>query len=169
MNQIEIEQKFLFSYIPFNEYQCCEKTVVFRKYLSVNPEIRINRRVFESREERFHLTIKSDELLAREEIKICLTEEEYSEISNFIRQQPMVIEIYNFKIDADHSMSFKQIQNSDISFAEIEYRSYDDYQNLKNIIGKLPFLGTDVTWDKDYYMKNIWAKQVLDGLWEKSK
>ena len=52
----EIEQKFIFDKLPQNVLEFIQHTIVYRQYLSSDREIRINRRVFDDGEERYHLT-----------------------------------------------------------------------------------------------------------------
>ena len=59
----EIEQKFIFDELPQNELEFIQHTIVYRQYLSSNPEIRINRRVFDDGEERYNLTFKEDSMM----------------------------------------------------------------------------------------------------------
>ena len=76
----EIEQKFIFDELPQNELEFIQHTIVYRQYLSSNPEIRINRRVFDDGEERYNLTFKSENFLKRKEVKMRLSKEQYFDI-----------------------------------------------------------------------------------------
>lgn len=133
-------------------------TVIYRKYISVNPEVRINKRWFETGEERFHLTVKDDEKLARKEVKIQLSEEQYQELSAIIKKQDLIFDIYEFRLDENHNISFKEGRNVEIKFAEIEYENREDYESYRSIIENLTFLEKEVTYDENYYVKKIWEE-----------
>lgn len=157
----EIEQKFLYNRLPNADLKFLEHTVVYRQYLSIEPEIRINRRVFKNGEERYHLTIKSDKSdihLLRRETKIQLSENQYFEILEINDESDLVIDIYEYQIDANHSISFKECRGVDIKFAEIEYLDLNDYQHMQRYISKWDFLGKEVTKNDDFYVKNIWRR-----------
>ena len=157
MQKIEIEQKYLFYYLPYNELPFCQKTTVYRKYLSFDPEVRIHKRVFET-EERYHLTIKQENILKRNKIKVLLTKNEFEEIFDFIEREPLIMDVYDFKFDIKHIISFKVCKNYNIKFAEIEYSDDLDFEINSTLITKLPFIGKEVTYNKDYYAKNIYLK-----------
>lgn len=55
-----------------------------RKYVSTNPEVRINKRVFESGETRYHLTVKDNAQFQIKKIKVTITLEEYESISAIV-------------------------------------------------------------------------------------
>lgn len=158
MNNIEIEKKFLFSYLPYGELKFNKKSVVFRKYVSIEPEVRINKREFENGQIGYHLTVKSGDLFIRNEIKIKITENEYEAISNLINKPALVMDIYEFKFDSRHVINFKICRDVGISFAEMEFESMEDYADTFPKTEKLPFLGEDVTSKKEYYVRNIWKK-----------
>lgn len=156
----EIEQKFLYSRLPNKDLKFLQHTVVYRQYLSLNPEIRINRRVFDDGEERYNLTIKSSDYLKRNEIKIRLSDSQYYEILQVNARRDLVIEICEYQIDDVHKISFKECQDIDIRFAEIEYSDINDYQTMQSYISKLDFLEKEVTENDEYYVKNIWGRFI---------
>lgn len=163
MKKIEIEQKYLYKYRPDQELECVMHSVVHRKYLSLNPEVRINRRIFDCGEERYHLTIKTGDYFAREEIKIRLTRIEYEEISQLIPFEDIVIEVFEYKLDQTHLISFKECINVDVSFAEIEYADQKDFDMFAGTVARKDYLAEEVTWNPNYYMKNIWERKNARG------
>lgn len=154
----EIEQKFQYKKIPFEDLQCRRHTVIYRKYISICPEIRINRRCFDSGEERYNLTIKDDSKLKRTEVKVKLEKEQYEIISSMILKDDLVFDIYEFDLDEKHLISFKAGRNVDVRFAEVEYETMKDYELYSKVVENLPFISTEVTYDNNYYMKNIWER-----------
>lgn len=153
----EIEQKFTYRYLPYDELQFIQKTTVYRKYLSFDPEIRINKRCFEH-EERYHLTIKEDALFERSKVKLKITKSEYEEIAETIHRPELIMDVVSFAFDAWHILNFKSCVNHPIRFAEMEYKDEEDYRRTSPLVQALPCIGNDVTYHPDYYSKNIWAK-----------
>lgn len=152
----EIEKKYLYSRIPVNELEFIQHTVVYRKYLSTNPEVRISCRVFDDGKERYHLNVKNALKWERDEVKVALTEEEYEDLSKIVDAESIIMDVYDFRLDNNHIIGFKKIRNMQVEFAEIEFQSNDDYINLKEYINKIDFLYRDVTYIDEYYMRNIW-------------
>lgn len=159
---IEIEQKFCYKYIPFLELELIHHTVIHRQYLSVNPEIRLNRRVFDDGKERFHLTVKNVELLARKETKIEITPEQYSRLAQTSSQEAMIFDVWTFRLESDRIITFKVGKNVEFNIAEIEYRNFDDYLLSKNNWRKWDFLIEDVTFNEEFYIRNIWRNYCCE-------
>ncbi len=153
----EIEQKFNYNYLPYDEFKFIQKTTVYRKYLSLVPEIRINRRQFDN-EVRCHITIKDDSLFKRRKIKLKLSNEEYSEIAETISRPELIMDVFDFEFDAHHILSFKVCLNHTIRFAEIEYENEEDYIRTSPLVESLKCIGEDVTFNPRYYSKNIWMQ-----------
>lgn len=168
MQWIELENKYSYSYLPYDELKFLRKYVIYRKYISTNPEIRLHMRCFESNERRYHLVIKNEVnleanevLLSRRKIKFSISENDFLSAFNAIPHYPLVIDVYDFKYDDDHVIGFKNVRGLDISFAEIEYRSIDDMLNLKQSVDELSFFVKNVTDDVSYKMSNIWKKYLI--------
>ena len=154
----EIEQKYEFHYLPSDDMVLLRHTVVYRKYLSCNPEVRINKRVFDLGHERYHLTIKNDRRFIRDEIKLTLSKEQYEDISKLIGYTDMIFDVYEYQLPKEHTISFKIGKNVNIRFAEIEYNSEIDCEEMHDYISGLDFLGQEVTYDDRYYLKNVWSR-----------
>lgn len=152
----EIEQKFQYEKVPFDILECRQHTVIYRKYISVSPEVRINKRCFDSGEERYNLTIKNNSTLKRAEVKIRLTKEQYEAISSMVQKPDLVFDIYEFDLDEKHVINFKEGRNINVRFAEVEYETMEDYEEYSRTVEKLPFIGKEVTYDDNYYMRKIW-------------
>ena len=155
---VEIEQKFLYEKIPYEEFKLEQHTVIYRKYLAVDPEVRINKRCFDNGEERYHLTVKSNGQLIRKEIKIKISKEQYEALSSMKDKENIVLDIYEFRLDEHHSICFKEGRNIDIQFAEIEYETMEDKERFAKRLEQFTFLTKEVTFDERYYMKNIWEE-----------
>lgn len=158
MNYLEIEQKFLYHYIPYEELNFRYKAVVTRKYLTTEPLVSINERLLQNGKKRYYITIKQGEFLVRNDCTTMITQENYSDIYNYIQENPIVIDIYEFDFDESHTISFKKVRDLDIQFAEIEYKDQKDYDELSPVIARMPFFAEDVTWNEEFYVKNMWNK-----------
>lgn len=154
----EIEQKFIFDKLPQNELEFIRHTIVYRQYLSSDPEIRINRRVFDDGEERYNLTFKSENFLKRKEVKMRLSREQYFDIIDVNCCKDLVFEVWEYAIDEIHSISFKKCKNIDICFAEIEYADMEDYHKMQGKIKGYEFVKEEVTENERFYVKNIWRR-----------
>lgn len=158
----EIEQKYSYDYLPYDELKFVQKTYISRAYLMDNPEIRINKRKFDNGEKIYKLSIKTDGFLERKEIKVDLNEKQFLEILSIIGYKPLKFINYQFKLDKFHIITFKEcISIPSIKFAEIEYENDVDYNLNSKIFKKLSFLGEELTYNKDYYVKNIWKKWCI--------
>lgn len=155
---LEIEQKFTFRYIPFSELNILHHTVIFRQYLSINPEVRISKRVFDDGTVKYHLTVKEVNYIVRKESKIELTETQYLELSSAAEKCPMIYDVWSFKTDNDKIISFKVGKNIKSAFAEIEYHDIGEYLIFKDEWVKYPYIGREVTLDDRYYVKNVWRE-----------
>lgn len=166
MKRIEYEQKFLFDYLPYNKLQFKQKTIVYRNYLSFEPEIRINRRTFNDGVERFHLIVKkpafnmADSCIVRcsEKIRLRLTAEEYQEFLSSISQQELIFDVYDFFLDKNHVIGFKCCRNPEISFAEIEYADEMDFKANESVFSSFSFLKKNITFDDRFNVKQIWSQ-----------
>lgn len=155
---LEIEQKFIYSYLPYEELRFKYKSVVTRKYLSTEPLVCINERLLQNGKKKYYLTLKEEGLLIRKECTSMVTEEIFNDIFNFVESAPLVIETYEFDLDDTHYISFKKIRDLDVKFAEIEFKDKEDYEKISPIIARMPFFAGDVTYDESYYVKNIWKR-----------
>ena len=154
----EIEQKFMFDKLPKDELEFMQHTKVYRQYLSSDPEIRINRRVFDDGEERYNLTFKSGKFLKRKEVKIRLSKEQYYDIMDVNGCKDLVCVVWDYAIDESHRISFKKCRDIDISFAEIEYADMEDYHRMQGKIKGYKFVKEEVTENEKFYVKNIWRQ-----------
>jgi hypothetical protein len=154
-----MEKKFLYNDRPDAFLTLLQKTTVYRHYLSVEPEVRINRRVFDTGEYKCNLTVKSNETFLRKEIRIPLTIEQYQTIAEIIQFAPLVFAVYEYTLDNLHRISFKECYSMPtVKFAEVEFQDEADYQQNIPIIAAYPFLQEDITEDARYYVRNIWIQ-----------
>jgi len=156
----EIERKFLYINRPDGILTFVQHTVIYRKYISTCPEVRINKRVFGNGEVRYNLTLKGEGMLLREEVKIPLQEKQYFQLSGLVEHSDLIFDVYEYKVDEQHSISFKEGRNVDVKFAEIEYSDYQDYVDSTELLRNMVFLTKEVTYEADYYMKHIWEKYI---------
>lgn len=155
----EMERKFLYDDRPDGSLPLLRKSTVYRHYLSVEPEVRINRRVFDAGEYKCNLTVKSNETFSRKEIRMPITIEIYRGIEEVIKVDPLVFVVYEYALDSLHHISFKEcLSLPTFKFAEVEFQDEADYQQTIPRIHQYRFLRKDVTEDTKYYVRNIWTQ-----------
>lgn len=163
MKYIEIEQKFLYSYIPYEELNFRYKAVVTRKYISTEPMVSINERLLQNGKKRYYMTLKKGEFLVRNDLTTMISQENFEEIFNYLEEKPLIIDIYEFDFDANHTISFKKVRDLNVEFAEIEYKDQKDFEEISPQIASMPFFVKDVTWEQEYYVKNMWEQMIKLG------
>ena len=172
---MEIERKWLLNGFP-NELKELKEVYIEQGYLSIIPEVRIRKyNDPKLNHTDYKLCIKSDGDLSRTEVETYIELNQYEELKKMINK-PMISKIYKkyelenglvlecSLVDADTKNSFY--------YAEIEFESE---QAANSFI--LPFDALEVTFDKNYKMKNYWSKtrlkfnyeRLLYGLFGKKK
>ena len=81
----EMEKKYLYDERPDGILRLLRKTTIYRQYLSIEPEVRINKRVFDSGEYKCNLTVKSNETFLRKEIRLAIPMDKYQAIAEIIQ------------------------------------------------------------------------------------
>lgn len=152
---MEIERKFLFDKIP-KELSIVKKYYVEQGYLSIEPEVRIRKKQSDS-EALYIICIKSNGELIREEVEINIPQGQYNTLKNIIDKEFITKEFYEFKLYDGNILEFSIVDKemaTEFMYGEVEFMSVEDANNFK-----VPeFFGQEVTYDKDYKMKNYWKK-----------
>lgn len=159
---MEIERKFLLEKFPpiptYEEYE------VTQGYISIDPEVRIRKKVTLTGQFKGHvdckLAVKGDGLLEREEIETVISEEVFERLKNFIGK-PMIQKIYRrYQLD-DKVLECSAVDlslSSAFIYAEVEFESKQDAQAFQ-----WPFQdGVEVTYDQDFKMKRYWERTRLN-------
>ena len=152
---MEIERKFLFDKIP-KELFIIKTYYVEQGYLSIEPEVRIRKKQPDS-EALYIICIKSNGELVREEVEINIQQGQYDTLRNIIGKEFITKEFYEFKLYDGNILEFSIVDKgmaTEFMYGEVEFSSVEDANNFK-----VPeFFGQEVTYDKDYKMKNYWKK-----------
>jgi len=135
--------------------------VSYQSYISINPEVRIRKRInlslFGNEESvNYKLCFKSDGDLSREEVEVDITEDKYYNLLHMISGEPIKKEYRQFNI-YDTYIAECSIVDNDWMYAEVEFNSEEDANNF------IPpdWFGEEVTYDKNYKMKNYWKQTRL--------
>lgn len=173
---MEVERKFLFDELPTflePEDENIARINVKQIYLSIDPEIRIRRKFIlykdgTSKNEYFK-TQKSDGNLVREEIEAPITRSMYIKLCNFaystMGRNEIDKDYYRYKLNDNLILECSIVDRDlDTSFiyGEVEFESEEEANNFV-----VPdYFGQEVTYDKDYKMKNYFArtrKKVIES------
>jgi CYTH domain-containing protein len=148
----EIERRFRFdpkhwTFIP--PFQ--QSSTIEQHYLSVNPQIRIRRKISIEKSDIFTLTIKKGVGLVREESECRITEEVYNGMKSATigcllkhRHEFRYLE-RNFFLDI-----FIAGPLAGKMFIEVEFESIADAENFDLIKQNLPWIGEEITHLHDY-------------------
>lgn len=159
----EIERKFLIDRFP-EELPLIKEAVIFQSYITTSPETRIREYIEESAIHNhfgYKLTVKSDGDLTREEVQWEITPELYFELLKDINKKPIFKQYRTYKLPDGHILECSIVDdNTDTRFmyAEIEFKTEEDANNFK-----IPsYLGEEITYNKDYKMKNYWKRTRIE-------
>ena len=170
---MEIERKWLFDINKVPTYVSKTVTYYGQSYLSIEPEVRIREKQIENlglrknhiNKPTYALAIKGNGTISRHEIQKELTKEEYEalkEVGNIIdeiiiRKRYYTIPIYD-KYDLTVSIVDEGTEN-EFCYGEIEFESEEEALAFK----PLDWFGEEVTYDKNYKMKNYWKRTRLEN------
>lgn len=167
MHWTEAEKKFTFNFLPYNILKFLGKTTIYRKYLCTEPEIRINKRVFQDGEIRCHIVLKKNlliknGLITREKHKQSISLEEFNFFSDMIDIPLMIIDNFDFYLDENHNICFKYVRDTDINYMEIEFNNNYDWLIIKDSIYGLGIIDKDVSNNPNFMMKNVWKNHFMN-------
>lgn len=154
---MEIERKWLVNGFPDNEpWPCIRKAIVRQGYISTAPAVRI-RETVDERGACYMLCFKGKGTLAREEVELPLTKEQFEQLcvftgSNLITKNYRVYQLPNERrlevscVDEGSATSFW--------YAEVEFDSVEQ----ANAFVPPAYLGEDKTEDPAFSMSAYWRK-----------
>lgn len=157
----EIERKFLLESFPL-DLPLKQKFTIYQAYLSTEPEVRIRRNVRFGVDIAFFLTVKSGGDLAREEVEIEISKEQFYALAEvveypFISKEFCIYRLPN-NLELECSMVDKRSDNKFI-YAEVEFPSIREaacFEPQFNFV-------SEITDDSTYEMKNYWKRTRLEG------
>lgn len=156
---LEIERKFRMNGFP-EHLKCLRQVDIEQGYISVEPEIRIHKAVDRSTgKTNYRLTVKGNGTLSRTEIKTGIEEQFYQEVVEFVGY-PMICKDYRCYELEGHILEVCCVDagtEHEFYYGEIEFESEAAAEAF--VPGE--FLGTEVTDDDTYKMKNYWSRTRL--------
>lgn len=155
---MEIERKFLLTGFPFG-LQTLEEKYLEQGYLHCgSPEVRIRKGVLKDRIE-YKLAIKGDGLLSREEVEFDISEAEYEQLKTIVPAKMITKDYKVYDLEGLRlEVSYVDAGNhSEFFYAEIEFSSEEEAEKFN----PPSFLFEEVTYDRNYKMKNYWKRTRL--------
>ena len=150
---MEIERKWLINEFPDIEAECTY--IVLQGYLSIDPEVRIRSLIPccpESNE--YTLCIKGDGTIAREEIEVVITGEQFKRLKEMV-PGTLINKLYKkYKLLDGTEVQCSQVDGGILWYAEVEFKPEEDPYAFNVPI----WFGKEVTDDPEYKMKNYWRR-----------
>ena len=151
----EIERKFLLSEFP--DLPLLEKAETFQGYLSVEPVVRIRKKVKKDHTS-YVLCIKGKGRLCRKENEWNLTEDVFQELEELL-EIPMVRKEYRvYALEDGHRLECSWVDRgepTEFLYAEVEFPSIEDALAFQ----PPAWLDNEVTEDSYYSMSQYWQRK----------
>lgn len=155
----EIERKFLLESFP-TDLPLKQRLTVYQAYLSIEPEVRIRRKVRFLTDIGYFLTIKSGGNIARKEIDIEISKEQFSALAEMV-EHPFIskeFRIYSLPGNLELECSLvDEKMDTQFIYAEIEFPSVRDAAYFEPAFNFV----SEITDDSAYKMKNYWKRTRL--------
>ena len=157
----QVQIKFIFSYIPHNEYKMVDYVYLERKFLSLDPEIRIALSRHNNGICHYYLKTKSEAGISRTAISYEINEFQYKMISSMIATPPLIFKNIVMAID-NLNIEFRICpMNEKFNFGEVKLDSLKEYHYAIKELQRMPFFKKDVSESKDYSLRKFWEMWVL--------
>ncbi len=153
---MEIERRFIVTQFP--EEEILKRTYMEQGYLcTADIEARIRKTVNEYKKT-YQLCFKSDGTLSRKEVEFEIEKERYDELvdlleGEIIKKEYRVYALGNNRLEVSHVDAGTP---NAYYYAEIEFDSEEEA--MKFNAEEVPHLVKEVTYEKDYNMKNYWKR-----------
>jgi adenylate cyclase len=154
---MEIERKFLINEFPDMVPVCSH--FILQGYLSISPEVRIrSMSPICPGAETYTLTVKSDGDVAREEIEIPLTREQFHRLQELVPGTMIHKEYRKYKLPNGTEVHCSRVDKhfeGTFMYAEVEFSPVEDPWAF------VPpeWFGEDITMREEYKMKNYWKRR----------
>lgn len=159
-NFSEIERKWLLKTIPDMVLEGSRSEVV-TYYLSVEPEVRIRKRMLEGSNEYeyFLLDIKSNGTISRDEVTIKLNEAQFDQLAKMVGKDAIIKDYYLLDLPEGYQLELTVVDpGTDAEFIYCEVEFEEEAEAARFI---LPFEGEEVTSNPYWKMKNYWKRTRL--------
>lgn len=158
----EIESKFLVKGFPEN-LELIGEYDVEQGYLSLDIETRIRRKINkQTGKTDYILTFKSDGDVERDEVEILITEERYYELKKLVKYNFITKDYKKYKLDSNLVLEVSVVDRGnefEFTYAEIEFKTRELQEEFK----QTDYFKIDITYDKNYKMKNYWKATRLEN------
>ena len=157
----EIERKFWMKGFP-KHLTCLRQADIWQGYISVEPEIRIHKAVDHTTEKTdYRLTVKGNGTLSRTEINTDVEKQFYEETTAFLGH-PMIQKDYRAYVYDGYVLEVCLVDAGtqwEFCYGEIEFENEEE----AHAFSPEPWLGTEITDDPSFKMKNYWKRTRLDA------
>ena len=155
----EIERKWILNEIPSN-FDILLEADVEQLYISMEPEVRIRKRIEKGKNPICFMDVKGMGDLSRKEISTIISEEEFEEIKNIIAKPPITKKYYKLNIGEKKYLEVSVVDQgteNEFIYAELEF---DSEKEAKEFVPPVK-VTKEVTFDPKYKMKNYWKRTRL--------
>ena len=156
---MEIERQFLIEQFP--DLPEIYRAQVCQGYLSTAPVVRIRRFAAPDGAEKYELTVKGKGTLARAEVNIPITADQYNEMVGLLKRPPIRKDYHVYDLGNGLKLECSIVDSgSETSFmyAEVEFDSVE----AAHAFVPPAWLGREVTENRDFSMSNYWIKGRLE-------
>ncbi len=160
----QIERKFLLDSFPI-DLPLKEEFQSYQAYLSVNPEVRIQRNEKDGKDTAYYLAIKSSGEIIRKEIEISISKEHFYALAEmavqpFIKKDFRIYQLpNNLLLECSH---VDKGRDTEFMYAKVEFPSIEAAESFE----PLSCFIEDVTNNPSYKMKNFWRATRCTTFWE---
>lgn len=155
---MEIERKFLIDGFP-QGLPLLDEAVVYQGYLCVDPVVRIRSKETAGKKTSYVLCFKGEGTLARQEIEMDLTAEQFGQLRELIGR-PLVRKDYKvYALPGGLRLECSLVDRGTPTafyYAEVEFGTVEQAAAFV----PPPFLGRDVTEEPGYGMGSYWARKI---------
>lgn len=145
----EIERKWLMDGFPINLIPI-QESVIKQSYISFEPEVRIRRKLNKTKPSiSYKITFKTNGDIIRDEIEFKIKGENYHKLKRVFCEDRAVVKNQK-KYKYDKHILYVSHVNDKFYYAEIEFDSIEEAKSFK----APEWFGEEVTYDKNYKMKN---------------
>ena len=158
-NTVEIERRFDMTRFP--DLPVMRQSSVWQKYLSVDPEVRIRKKILSNGAIKCFLTIKGDGLMKRTEVEVPITIDQYDALDQMDPDHPAITKDFREYQLADGLVLEVSLVDkglpSEFMYAEIEFPN----EEAANAFEPPAYLGEDHTNNPGRKMKYVWKETRL--------
>lgn len=134
---------------------------VYQAYLSIEPEVRIRRKVGRGDDIKHTLTIKGNGDMVRAEVEMKITAEQYDALLQMIPQKPIHKRYRKYYLTPTLALEVSHVDpgtDQAFMYAEIEF---PDEESAKSFVAPA-YYGEELTGDAGFKMKNYWKVNRLN-------